>query len=68
MSLVVTKKVKDLFKTKNLKTSQEAVEALAKQVEKLCLKAADRVIASNLKTVKANHVPQIDEMLSSDSV
>ena len=68
MSLVVTKKVKNLFKTKGLKTSQEAVDALNKELEKLCFKTADRVIANSLKTVKAPHVPKIDEILSSDSV
>ena len=65
MSLVVTKKVKDLFKTKGLKTSQEAVDAINKEVEKLCLKAADKVLADKLKTVKAPHVPRLDVALSS---
>ena len=68
MSLVVTKKVKNLFKTKGLKTSQEAIDTLNKELEKLCFKTADKVIASNLKTVKAVHVPRVDEVLSSDAI
>ena len=65
MSLVVTKKIKDLFKTRGLKTSQEAVDAINKEVEKLCFKTADKVISDKLKTVKAPHVPKLDAALSS---
>ena len=64
MSLIVTKKVKDLFKAKGLKTSQEAVDAINQQLEKLCLSAADKVIADKLKTVKAAHIPQLDSVLN----
>ena len=68
MSLIVTKKVKDLFKSKGLKTSQEAVDAINQQLEKLCLIAADKVIADKLKTVKASHIPQMDSAFNhSDS-
>ena len=66
MSLVVTKKVKDLFKEKGLKTSQEAVDAVNQQLKNLCLSAADKVLADKLKTVKASHVPKLDSVLSSD--
>lgn len=66
MSLVVTKKVKDLFKEKGLKTSQEAVDAINQELKKFCLKAADKVIADKLKTVKAHHVPNLDSALGSD--
>ncbi len=67
MSLVIVKKTKDLFKEKGLKTSSEAIDALNVQFKKLCQKAADNVIADKLKTVKANHVPNIEAHLSSDS-
>ena len=67
MSLVIVKKTKDLFKERGLKTSSEAVEELSRQFEKLCQKAADNVVADKLKTVKANHVPKLDHILSSDS-
>lgn len=67
MSLIIVKKTKDLFKERGLKTSAEAMEALNKQFEKLCHKAADNVVADKLKTVKANHVPSLDAQLNSDS-
>ena len=43
------------------------MEALNKQFEKICHKAADNVVADKLKTVKANHVPSLDALLNSDS-
>ena len=67
MSLIIVKKTKDLFKERGLKTSAEAMEALNKQFEKLCHKAADHVVANKLKTVKASHVPNLDALVSSDS-
>ena len=66
MSLIIVKKTKDLFKERGLKTSAEAMEALNKQFENLCHKAADKVVADKLKTVKASHVPNLDN-LGSDS-
>ena len=70
MSLVVTKNIKDLFKRKGIKTSQLAIDAINKEIEKLCLKAADNVVAERLKIVKAGHVPQLDALLdlSSDNL
>ena len=70
MSLVVTKNIKDLFKRKGIKTSQLAIDAINKEIEKLCLKAADNVVAEKLKIVKAGHVPQLDALLdlSSDNL
>jgi len=67
MSLVVTKNIKDLFKQKGIKTSQLAIDAINKEVEKLCLKAADNVIAEKLKIVKDSHIPQIDALLDTSS-
>ena len=67
MSLIIVKKTKDLFKERGLKTSAEAMEALNKQFEQLCHKAADNVVADRLKTVKANHVPNLSVLGSSDS-
>ena len=63
MSLVVTKKVKDLFKERGLKTSQEAVDAINQELKKLCLASADRVVSDKLKTVKAHHIPKLDSTL-----
>lgn len=71
MSLVVTKKIKDIFKGKDLRTSDEAVQAINKELEKVCMRicsqAADRVRADKLKTVKAVHVPNLDSLLNSPS-
>lgn len=67
MSLVVTKNIKDLFKQKGIKTSQLAIDAINKELEKLCLKAADNVVAEKLKIVKVNHIPQLDALLGSPS-
>ena len=60
MSLIIVKKTKDLFKTRGLKTSDEAIKALNAEVEKICQKAADNVLANKLKTVKAPHVPKVN--------
>ena len=61
-SLVIVKKTKDLFKERGLKTSAEAIDALSKEFEKICHKAADNVLADKLKTVKAAHVPNLDNI------
>ena len=65
MSLVVTKNIKELFRQKGIKTSQTAVDAINREIEKLCLKATDNVLADKLKIVKANHIPQLDALLDS---
>jgi len=65
MSLVVTKNIKNLFRQRGIKTSQSAIDAINKEIEKLCLKAADNVVADKLKIVKVTHVPQIDAWLES---
>lgn len=67
MSLTVTKNIKDLFKQRGIKTSQGAVDAINREIEKLCLKAADNVIAEKLKIVKDSHIPQLDALLSASS-
>ena len=59
MSLIIVKKTKDLFKTRGLKTSDEAVKALNREFEKICQKAADNVLANKLKTVKSAHIPKV---------
>ncbi len=59
MSLIVAKKTKDMFKLRGLKTSHEAVQVLNAEFEKLCQKTADNVLAQDLKTVKAIHVPRV---------
>ena len=64
MSLIVTKKTKDLFKARGLKTSEEAIKALGAEFEKMCKKTADTVLSNNLKTVKATHVPKVSQHLS----
>ena len=65
MSLVVAKNIKALFKQRGIKTSQSAISSLNKEVEKLCLKAVDKVEADRLKIVKSGHIPQLDALLDS---
>ena len=65
--MVIVKKTKDLFKSRGLKTSEDAIKALGAEFEKLCHKVADNVIADKLKTVKPAHVPSLDSFLSSSS-
>ncbi len=65
MSLAVTKNIKNLFKQRGIKTSQMAIDAINKEVEKLCLKAVDNVVAEKLKIVKSSHIPKIDALLDS---
>ncbi len=68
MSLIIVKKTKDLFKTRGLKTSEEAIKALSGEFEKICQKAADNVIANKLKTVKMAHVPKVSFQLTQSSL
>ena len=67
MSLIVSKKTKDLFKARGLKTSESAIKALSVEFEKICKKTADNVISNNLKTVKDVHVPKVSQHLSKDN-
>lgn len=71
MSLVVAKKIKDIFKEKGLRTSEAAVVAVNKELEKVCMRlcdqAADKVVADKLKTVKPGHIPNMDSLLHSGS-
>lgn len=60
MSLIIVKKMKDLFKTRGLKTSDKAITALNIELEKICQKVADDVINSKLKTVKNTHIPNVN--------
>ncbi|MCZ0932620.1 MAG: hypothetical protein OXJ52_05665 [Oligoflexia bacterium] len=65
MSLLVIKKIKDVFKSKGIKVSQNTLANLNKEMEKLCLKTADNVLANKLKVAKPNHVPSLDALLDS---
>ena len=67
MSLVVTKNIKRVFKSKGIKTSPEAIEAIDREVSKLCLKAADNVEANRQKIVRSGHIPKLDPLLSPSS-
>ena len=66
MSLIITKKTKDLFKARGLKTSEEAIKALSAEFEKICKKTADNVLSNKLKTVKAVHVPKLSQHLTEE--
>ena len=65
MSLLVIKKIKDVFKSKGIKVSQNTLTNLNQEMEKLCLKTADNVLADKLKVAKPNHVPSLDAFLDS---
>ena len=69
--MVVAKKIKDIFKAKGLRTSDSAVAAINKEIEKICMRlcdqAAQRVVADKLKTVKAAHIVNIDNLLHMSS-
>ena len=61
--MVVASSVKKLFKQRGAKTSQSAIEALHREVEKLCLKALDKAVADKVKIVKGSHIPSLDPLL-----
>ena len=65
MSMIIFKKTKELFKSKGLKSSEEAMKALSTEFETLCKKVIDNVKSRNLKTVKAVHVPNLSVILDS---
>lgn len=67
MSLTVQKNIRALFKKRGIKISSSAFSAIDREIEKLCLKAADKVLADNLKVVKESHIPEIDALLESSS-
>lgn len=57
MADYITKsKVKEAFKKKGLSTSEEAIEALDKQVKLMLDRISERAKLSGMKTVKARHV------------
>jgi len=57
MAEFITKsKVKEALKSKGLSTSEEAIEALDKQVKRIIERIAERAKLSGMKTAKARHV------------
>lgn len=68
MNLVTIRSIKTFFKEKNMKTSASAVQAINKEIEKLCLKAADQVLADNLKVVQGHHIPNIESLLDARKI
>ena len=67
MALVVSREVKKLFSSRGLRSSKAAVEALNREVESICQKAADVTLAHNLKIVQAVHIPRMETHLSAKS-
>ncbi len=69
MSLIVNKKIKKLFKEKGVRTSEEAMTVLEKEIEVffniLCDQISNHVVADNLKTVKPVHIPKLSALLDS---
>lgn len=68
MSLVVVKKIKNIFKEKGFRTSESAVKAINAELEKVCFKICDQAArqaeADRVKTIKGTHVPNMDPLLN----
>lgn len=57
MAEFITKsKVKEALKMKGLSTSEEAIEALDKEVKRMIDRIAERAKLSGMKTAKSRHV------------
>lgn len=54
--LVVASKVKALVQKKGKRTSQEAIEALSKVVEKVVIAAASKAESEGVATIKERHI------------
>ena len=65
--LINSKKVKGLLKTKGVRSSTDALNAINEELKKICLKTTDNVLSKKVKTAKPEHVPKVDILLSSSS-
>lgn len=54
--LVVQSKIRDMVKAEGCATSQEAVEALSKEIERMVKKAVERAKENGRKTVKGQDI------------
>ena len=54
--LVIQSKVRDMIKAEGCATSQEAVEALSKEIETIVKKAVGRAKENGRKTVKGQDI------------
>jgi histone H3/H4 len=54
--LVVQSKVRDMIKAEGCATSQDAVEALSKEIERMVKKAVERAKENGRKTVQGKDV------------
>jgi histone H3/H4 len=54
--LVVQSKIRDMIKADGCATSQEAVEALSKEIERVVKRAVERAKENGRKTVKGQDI------------
>jgi histone H3/H4 len=54
--LVVQSKVRDLIKAEGCATSQDAIDALSKEIERMVKKAVERAKENSRKTVQGKDV------------
>ena len=55
-NIIIARQVRALFKARGLKTSRCALQAINREVLKLCLHARDKALADQMKTVKGAHI------------
>jgi len=54
--LVVQSKIRDMIKAEGCATSQESVEALSKEIERMVKRAVERAKENGRKTVKGQDI------------
>ena len=55
-ALINLSQVKTFFKKRGLRISPKALSALDEEIQKICLRAGDKVLADRRKTVKKSHI------------
>ena len=55
-TLIVQSKVRDMIKAHDCATSEEAIQAISAEVERLVQKAVERTKANGRKTVKGSDI------------
>ena len=55
-TLVVQSKIREIIKAQDCSTSEEAIQAISSEVERLVAKAVERTKANGRKTVKGSDI------------
>jgi len=61
--LIKSKKVKELLKSKGVRSSAEALIAIDEELKKICLKTTDNVLSKKIKTARPEHVPNVESII-----